>query len=160
LPPPDPGARRGRSALVVAGALGTVHAGFSLYWGIGGTWLVATLGERMVTAFAGLEWVLVPVGLAKLLAAWAPVLAADRDWPARPLTRTASWLGAIALLVWGGLNTVVGHLVLGGLIRPDGGYDRAGMIGHAYLWDPLFLLWGLALAVGLHRDAGRRAPLA
>ena len=157
---PDRRARPGRRALVLAGLLGTVHAGFSLYWGLGGTWLVATLGERMVDTFAGLEWVLVPVGLVKLLGAWVPVLAADRGWPVRAVTRAACWAGAAVLVAWGGLNTVVGNLVLGGAIVPDTGYDRTGMIGHAYLWDPLFLLWGLALAVGLRRDAGRRASLA
>ena len=61
------------------------------------------------------------------------------------------------LVVWGGLNTVVGNLVLAGWIVPDGGYDRAGMIGHAWLWDPLFLAWGLALAVGLRWDRSRSA---
>jgi len=42
--------------------------------------------------------------------------------------RRVCWLGASAMILWGGVNTVVGNLVLGGAIRPDGGYDRAGMI--------------------------------
>lgn len=53
------------------------------------------------------------------------------------------------LVLWGGLNTVVGNLVLAGLLQPADGYDYPGMLGHAYLWDPLFLLWGLALVAGL-----------
>lgn len=40
-------------------------------------------------------------------------------------------------MIWGGLNTAVGNLVLAGVIQPDSGFDRPGMIGHAYLWDPL-----------------------
>ena len=64
---------------------------------------------------------------------------------------------ATVLIFWGGINTVVGNLVLGGAIEPSGGYDRPGMIGHAWLWDPLFLIWGTALAVGL---AGSRQPTA
>ena len=140
-------AGRGRSALVLAGVLGSVHAAFSLYWAVGGEWLVEMLGRRMVDAFAGWEWLLLPIGAVKLLAAWVPLAAARAGWPARRLSR-ACWLGAAVLLVWGGLNTVVGNLVLAGVIVPDGGYDRAGMVGHAFLRDPLFLAWGLALAVG------------
>jgi hypothetical protein len=58
-------------------------------------------------------------------------------------------------VAWGGLNTVTANLVLAGVIRPDGGFDRPGMVGHAYLWDPLFLLWGAALVVALR--VSRRA---
>ena len=57
--------------------------------------------------------------------------------------------------MWGGLNTIVGNLVLAGAIVPEGGFDRTGMIGHAFLWDPLFAVWGLALAVALARRRGR-----
>lgn len=49
----------------------------------------------------------------------------------------------------------MGNLVLAGVIRPESGFDRAGMIGHAYLWDPLFLAWGAALALGLIASRGR-----
>lgn len=139
----------GRRALLLAGLLGSLHAAFSIYWGVGGDWLVATLGTRMVEAFDGWEWLLVPVGLVKLVAAWFPALVARAGWPARRLTRAACWLGATVLVVWGGLNTVVGSLVLAGAIVPDGGVDRPGMIGHAFLWDPLFALWGGALLVAM-----------
>jgi len=46
----------------------------------------------------------------------------------------------------GGANTIVAALVLTGGIEPDGGYDRRAMIGHVFLWDPLFLVWGLLVA--------------
>ena len=68
--------------------------------------------------------------------------------------RGCRWVGAAVLIVWGGLNTVVGNLVLTGVIRPGSGYDRAGMIGHAWLWDPLFLAWGIALVMGLVATSG------
>ncbi|MGF9761057.1 DUF3995 domain-containing protein [Microvirga sp. 0TCS3.31] len=155
-----PYAGRGRRALVLAGVLGSIHAAFSLYWGVGGEWLVETLGRRMADAFAGWEWLLLPIGLVKLVAAWLPLVAARAGWPARRLSRGVCWLGAALLLVWGGLNTVVGHLVLADVIVPDGGYDRPGMVGHAFLWDPLFLVWGLALAVGLAQSRASRARVA
>lgn len=147
---------RARGWLVLAALAGTVHAFFSLYWAIGGDWLLETLGERIVTTFADMRWVLVPVGLIKLVAALAPLWLDRRGWPLRPLTRGLAWLGGAVLVVWGGLNTVVGQLVLAGAIRPDGGYDRPGMIGHAWLWDPLFLVWGLALLVYLAATRRRR----
>jgi hypothetical protein len=39
--------------------------------------------------------------------------------------------------------------VLAGVIRPEGGDDADAMMQHAYLWDPLFLLWGGALVLSL-----------
>ncbi|MGI8459476.1 MAG: hypothetical protein ACR2LI_15380 [Propionibacteriaceae bacterium] len=51
--------------------------------------------------------------------------------------------------MWGGLNTVTGNLVLAGVVHSAGGYDRDAMVGHAWLWDPLFLAWGIAVAVTL-----------
>lgn len=152
----EPGAGTVPRALVVAAVLGVAHAGFSLYWAAGGTVLLWSLGSGLVERFAGREWLLVPIGVLKVLAAIAP-LALDRSgWPARRVTRAVCWLGAVGLMVWGGLNTLVGHVVLSKVIRPDGGFDRPGMIGHAWLWDPLFLCWGVALAVGLL--ASRRPP--
>jgi len=52
-------------------------------------------------------------------------------------------------VAYGGINTVVALAVLAGVIRPEGGYDAAAMMGHAYLWDPLFLLWEAALVLSL-----------
>lgn len=146
--------RRARVGLVVAAVLGVVHAGFSLYWAAGGSALLWSLGSDLVNSFTGREWLLAPIGIAKLIGALAPLVLAGRGWPARRLTRSVSWLGAAGLVVWGGVNTVVALVVLAGGIEPQGGYDRLGMIGHAYLWDPLFLCWGFALVVGL--VVGRR----
>jgi hypothetical protein len=154
---PRPDASRARWALLLAAVAGIVHGCFSLYWAAGGGWLVATLGERLVQTFSDRLWLLVPIGLVKVGFAVAPPVLARRGWPAARLWRPALWLGAAVLVAWGGLNTGVAHLVLAGAIRPTGGYDRAGMLGHAWLWDPLFLLWGGALVVGL-RGSRRPAP--
>lgn len=135
--------------LVVAAVLGVVHAGFSLYWAAGGTLLVWSLGSGLVESFRGREWMLAPIGAVKLVAALSPLVLARSGWPQPRVTRLMCWLGALVLIVWGGLNTVVGNLVLAGVIEPGSGFDRLGMIGHAFLWDPLFLAWGEALAVGL-----------
>ena len=148
-PGPSHGDRAARRAVMVAGVAGTLHALASLYWALGGTWLLATLGARVLEAFAGLEWVLLPVAVVKLTGAWVPVVLHQRQWPHARFWRPVCWVGAGVLIAWGGSNTMVGQVVLAGVLQPEGGYDRAAMIGHAWLWDPLFLLWGAALAVGL-----------
>lgn len=142
-------ARLALVALTIAAVAGAVHAAFSLYWGFGGTWLVSTLGDRVVTAFADAHWMLFATGVIKLGVAVAPLLLVIRGRPIPRLARLVCWLAAVVLIMWGGMNTVIGNLVLTGVVEPAGGYDRAGMIGHAWLWDPLFLIWGGALAIGL-----------
>lgn len=149
--------RRLPRSLVVAAALGGIHAGFSLYWAAGGTALVWSVGSDLVTSFQGREWLLALVGAIKLIAAVAPLaLASSWGWSAWPLTRSVCWLGASVLIIWGGLNTVVANLVLAGAIQPQSGFDRPGLIGHAWLWDPLFLAWGIAVATGLLATRSRR----
>ncbi|MEO7587373.1 MAG: DUF3995 domain-containing protein [Arachnia sp.] len=145
----------GHAAFVAAGMFGVIHAGFSLFWAVGGTWLLWSLGSGLLQTFEGREWILFPVGVVKLVAAVTPLALFLRGWPAHRLTRAACWVGASVLILWGGLNTVVGNLVLSGLIQPSAGYDRPGMIGHAWMWDPLFLGWGVALVIGL-LASGRR----
>ncbi|CAN5431947.1 DUF3995 domain-containing protein [soil metagenome] len=146
---------RAPGALIAASVLGATHAAFSFYWAAGGTLLVWSLGTDLVDSFRGREWLLAPIGAVKLIAALGPLVLARAGWPARAVTRSVCWVGAVLLLGWGGLNTAVANLVLVGVIRPESGFDRAGMIGHAYLWDPLFLAWGMALTLGLIASRGR-----
>lgn len=151
---PTPATRATVTAFVVAAVAGVVHGLFSVYWGVGGTWLVETLGTDLVELWEEQGVLLIPVGLLKIAAAVIPLLlqTPQDGWlPGllRRIIRGISWAGSALLIVWGGVNTVTGNLVLSGLVEPDGGYDREGMIGHAWLWDPLFLVWGVALAAGL-----------
>lgn len=106
-------------------------------------------------SFRAREWLLAPIGALKLTAAMTPLALERSGWPARRLARCACWLGAFLLIGWGGLNAAVGNLVLVDVIRPESGFYRPGMIGHAYLWDPLFLAWGVALMFGLLVSTGR-----
>ena len=148
----------------VAAAAGVLHAVPSLYWAFGGQWLLATVGQWAVDLSAreplaaGVTLGLVAV--VKLLAALVPVGVAYGKLPWRRFWRATSWTGGLLLVVYGGVNTVVSAAVLGGLIRPEGGYDPVAMRGHAYLWDPLFLLWGTALVLSLwlSRPQGPSAP--
>jgi hypothetical protein len=144
----------------VALALGLTHAGFSAYWALGGRWLLRTVGEWAVRlaesdpSRAGL--LLGRVALVKTLAAVIPVLVAYGRMPWPRVWRAISWAGAIGLVLYGGINVVVSGAVLAGLVQVDGGYDRAAMLGHLALWDPLFALWGLALLSSLWLSRRRR----
>ena len=143
-------------ALLTAAAAGTVHGLFSLYWAMGGDWLLESLGDDLIEAFSDSRWLLLPVGLVKIFAGVLPLVLARWEWPAPRLSRSACWVGAIVLVLWGGANTIAGNLVLMGVITPEGGYDGPGMVGHAWLWDPLFLLWGASLTLALSLTRQRR----
>jgi len=151
---------RSAEALLLAGAAvaGLIHAGFSLYWALGGRWLLPTVGQWAV-GFARDEPVtagllLIVVAAVKCAVAIFPVAASQRKLARPRAWRGLAWLAAIVLTAYGALNSLVAWLVLSGALRPEGGFDRQSMIGHAYLWDPLFLIWGLLLGAGLL--AGRR----
>jgi hypothetical protein len=136
----------------VAAVLGLVHAAFSVYWAVGGSWLLATVGQWAVdlraSSPASASTGLGVVALIKAAAALIPVAVARGRFPLPRLWRAISWIGSVGLVLYGGANTLVSNLVLLGVMG-DSAFDRAAMIGHAWLWDPLFLLWGGALLVHL-----------
>lgn len=152
--------------LWTAACAGWVHAGFSLYWAAGGTWLLETIGPWAVRAAAEgsllITGGLAAIGVIKLIAAGVPVVV-ERRRPPRlyPWVRAASWIGGIGLTLYGGVNTTIAAFVLTGAIQPIGGYDHAAMVGHALLWSPLFLAWGVSLSAGIaltrpdRRERGR-----
>jgi len=56
--------------------------------------------------------------------------------------------GASVLLVaYGGLNVLVGALVLSGVIHPAGSVERTALRWHVGVWDLWFLVWGILLAL-------------
>ena len=65
------------------------------------------------------------------------------------------WAGSVLLVAYGLANTAVANLALVGVVGSVD--DLAATRGHAWLWDPLFLAWGLALGVGLWQTRRRRA---
>jgi hypothetical protein len=161
------GANTGRSAVPAASgwrAVGTVaayaaavaafaYALVSLYWAVGGDRLVSTVGGY-VEQFAR-HGGAVPV-LVALAAAAAKVaggllaLALVRPWgrvvPRRWLL-AGSAAASVLLAGYGGLNVLVGSLVLGGVIHPGGGVDRTALRWHVGVWDLWFLVWGILLAL-------------
>ena len=158
-------AQRATTASVLfwgAAIAGIVHAASSLYWAVGGRMLLETVGqwaiEAMATDRTRAVLVLSVTGLLKLSAALLPLGVAYGLVPWERFWRTLAWPGAIGLIGYGSLHVVLGVLVLSGIIRPDGGYDHDAIFGHAAIWGPLFMVWGLLLAGALWlSQPGRRA---
>ena len=136
-----------------AAIVALAYALMSLYWALGGHALVSTIGGY-VEQFArrgGALPVLVALAatLAKVVGGLL-ALALVRPW-GRVVPR--GWLligsaGASVLLVgYGGLNVVVGALVLSGVIHPAGSVDRTALRWHVAVWDLWFLVWGILLAL-------------
>ena len=149
--------RVARAAVAVACGAGLLHAIASLYWALGGPWLLDTVGEWAVELVEesplGAGLLLGLIALLKATAAIVPLLVDRGRMPWPRFWRGLCWVGGPLLVVYGGLNVVVSVAVLTGMVEPDGGYDTAAMVGHAFLWDPLFLMWGAALVIWLRLTA-------
>ena len=150
-------ARSGRSAALAAAALAFASAAVSLYWTLGGTGLLDTVGgeierlarERSAAAIA----VVGATAVAKLLAGALALALLRSDW--RPLFRAAIGGGAL-LALYGGVLVVAGALVLAGAIDSSEPVDEYALRWHVFLWDMWFLVWGAALALAGRRLLPRR----
>jgi hypothetical protein len=141
-------ARSGRSAALAAAALAFASAAVSVYWTLGGTGLLDTVGgeierlarERSAPAVA----VIAATAVAKLLAG-ALALGLPRS-DRRPLLLAAIGGGAL-LALYGAVLVVAGALVLAGAIDPSDPVDEYALRWHVFVWDMWFVLWGVALAL-------------
>jgi hypothetical protein len=152
-------------AAYVAAALAFASSAVSLFWTVGGTWLLDTVGgsiERLArTRSAGALMLGAAAVLAKLLAGFL-ALGLVRPWGARLWARllmAANTLASVILLTWGGANACVGALVLSGVISPTSDPDKRALVWHVFVWDLWFVVWGvmLALAVAGYRRERRAA---
>lgn len=147
-----------RVAAALAALLGLGSAAVSAYWALGGSALLDTVGgeieewgRRRSTSVLVVLWLVVVVKTVVALAAPVLVAAPGRfpGWMVGRLPRTLGWIAGIVLLGYGGVLTAVGLLVQGGLVRASQDSDPRALAWHAYLWDPWFALWGLALLASL-----------
>ena len=166
---PTPAASRwsavGTVAAYAAAIVAFGYALMSLYWALGGHALISTIGgyAEQFTRRGGALPVLIGLvaTLAKVLGGLL-ALALVRPW-GRVIPRGWLLLGSAAvsvlLVVYGGLNVLLGALVLSGVIHPAGAVDRTALRWHVGLWDLWFLVWGilLSLAVIGYRRTGTRA---
>ncbi|WP_422934349.1 DUF3995 domain-containing protein [Sinomonas sp. P47F7] len=138
--------------LWVAAALGLFHAAWSAYWAPGGTVMADSVGAwatdwaRSAPGLASLA--LWGIAAVKAAAAVVPLLSELGRVPGRRLWRVVSWIGGTGLVLYGGLNVVVGAAVLTGVI-PASGVEYGALRAHVFLWDPAFALWGAALCAAL-----------
>jgi len=142
----------------LAAALAFASAAVTLFWTLGGTFLLDTVGGAFedLARDASIGAVLLGAAVASLKAA-AGVLALSLVSPRlarsrRRLLARVSIGGGTVLALYGGLLVVVGALVLAGVITPGGEVDEHALRWHVAFWDLWFVIWGLALAI-----AGRQA---
>ena len=143
------------------------YALMSLYWALGGHGLVSTIGvyvEQLARQGGALPvLVALAAALAKVVGGLL-ALALVRPWgqavPRRWLL-TGSAGASVLLVVYGGMNVLLGALVLSGVIHPAGSVDWTALRWHVGVWDLWFLVWGILLAlatVGYWRRTVTRVP--
>jgi hypothetical protein len=139
----------------LACAVGLLYTAVSVYWGVGGTWLLDTVGGSLARLGrqrdAGVLLALWVAVVLKVAASLFPLLAV-RHRTGRARNRRlwlVAWTGAVILTAYGLVLTAVGLLIQAGIVPRSAGADRRALAWHAYLWDPWFLLWGLLIIASL-----------
>jgi hypothetical protein len=141
--------------------VGLAYAAISVYWAVGGTWLLNTVGSTLgQQGRAGTLAVVVAVWAAavlKVVGAIVPLAAAGvtRGQAAtarRRRLRILAWVEAAILTIYGLVLTGAGLLVQSGVIATAAGADHRALAWHAHLWDPWFLLWGALVTAALVRS--------
>lgn len=152
----DPGTRLFLAAAVV----GLLHALPSLYWALGGTALLSTVGAEAEAyrreSPGQATALLLAVVVVKVAGAVVPVLNHQQRLPLPRLWRGIGWAGSGLLVLYGSLYAAVSGAALAGLVGDPDDQDRTALLGHALLWDPLFALWGVLLGLALWRTRPER----
>ena len=138
-------------------ALAFANAGVSVYWALGGTGGLDTVG-----GFAE-RWARSP-SVAALIMIWVTVvlkmlggflaLALVRPWGARVpprLVLLAGTAAAAVLILYGGVLVISAVLVETGAVRPATPIDWRGLRWPLGLWDLWFLIWGVLLGIAVWR---------
>jgi MYXO-CTERM domain-containing protein len=155
------GVRIAQAAFVV----GVLYVAISAYWGLGGTWLLDTVGSSLGRlGRAGNTGVMIAVWAAVVLKAIAAVLpvVAVRQRTSSAWSRTVralAWIEAGTFTIYGLPLTAIGLLVQGRVIHVSATADHRALAWHAYLWDPWFLIWGLLVLAALLAGRRRHSPL-
>lgn len=143
--------------------LGLLHGAVLVYWALGGTWLLDTIGgsleEKGRAGNAGVMLAVWAAVVLVIIASVLPLLALRRlTSPAwNRIVWPLAWAEAAILTLYGGVNTGAGLLALAGVLpAPDNADDHWALAWHTYLWDPWFLIWGVLVAAALLR--GRQRP--
>jgi hypothetical protein len=167
--PVGPGVRQRRPAAKglrlaqAACGVGLAYAAVSVYWALGGTWLLdtvaGTVAQQGRTGNPGIILAVWAAAVLKVIGAIVPLAAAGVTSGQatiaarrRVRVRLLAWLEAAILTIYGLVLTVTGLLVQSGAIASAASADRRALAWHAYLWDPWFLLWGALVTAALVRS--------
>jgi hypothetical protein len=140
-------------------ALAWLYAVPSVYWALGGTAGLGTVGGAIEQLGRTRDRAGIALGLGAgvlKVAGGLLALALVRPWGRaipRRLLGGAAWTASVVLACYGGLLVAVGAMVLAGLVSPAGPVDRTALRWHVLLWDLWFLVWGLLLGVAAWRYA-------
>lgn len=153
----EPHVDRGSWAAYAASACAGLFAAVSLYWALGGTAGMRSVGgyaERM--ARSGDASATVVIWMTVALKAGGAVLALSlvRPWGAvfpRRLRAGIAGAAALVLSLYGGMNMVGEALVELHVVTPSTPVDWTGLAWHLALWDAWFLAWGLLLGAATWR---------
>ena len=143
------------TAAWAAFAVGAAYAAVSVYWGLGGTALLDTVGgalERQAASGSATSIILVWGAAALKLAVAVLPLAAirlARSSSSRRCTRALGWSAGTILIAYGFVLTAVGVLIETGVVRASRHADHRALAWHAFLWDPWFLCWGVLVTVAM-----------
>jgi hypothetical protein len=163
-----PAAKGLRLAQAACGA-GLAYAAVSVYWALGGTWLLDTVGGTLEqqgrTGNPGIIVAVCAAAVLKVIGAIVPLAAVgvtsgQATIARRRQVRALAWLEAAILTIYGLVLTAAGLLVQSGAIAPAASADHRALAWHAYLWDPWFLLWGALVTAALVRSRQPGAPSA
>ncbi len=127
-----------------------LSAACTLYWTLGGMALVSSLGPTIAKAARERSGATVALGVftvaLKTAAGFVALAFAGpkRDRIPPPARRTVRVLGFV-LAAYGTVGVIGASLGLAG-VGDAATADRAGLWGHALLWDPWFVIWGVLLS--------------
>jgi hypothetical protein len=145
-----------------AAGVGFAFAVPNLYWGLGGTRGLATLGgeiERRARegdeVILALNWVSVVLKVLGGLLALALVERWGRRLPRRGI-RAAAWIGAGVLVVYGAAQTTAVLMAFLGIVEPEDHPGDSVLRWRLFVWEPWFLVWGLLLAVATWLSSPRQ----
>jgi hypothetical protein len=137
----------------LAAALGLLFAVPSVYWALGGTWLLDTLGGAIEERARARDGTLIVVtwvtAILKVIGGLLP-LAMVQPWGRRfprKLMRFAAWIAAGGLVLYGAVQTLAVGLVYLEVVPPEEHLEQRALRWRLFLWEPWFLVWGVALGL-------------
>lgn len=150
-----PTTRRRTWAAYAAAAWAGAFAAVSLYWALGGTAGIDTVGGEIEelarsgkAAASVLAWGATVAKVAGVVFALALVQRWGRVFPRR-LMLVAGWAAVALLIGYGGLTVGAELLVAIRVVGPPAGIDWYALYWHLALWDPYFVLWGVLLGIAM-----------